>query len=65
MSGSAWGYVLIVLAVLLWAGNAIVGRLAPDSSVPPLALNFWRWLIALLVLLPVAWPKLRKQSGCS
>ena len=55
------GYGLVTFAVLLWAGNAIVGRLAPESDVPPIALNFWRWMVALLVLLPFAWPKLRAQ----
>jgi len=53
------GYGLVTFAVLLWAGNAIVGRIAPESDVPPIALNFWRWMVALVVLLPFAWPKLR------
>jgi drug/metabolite transporter (DMT)-like permease len=63
ISRSAWGYVFVVLAVLLWAGNATVGRLAPESNVPPLALNFWRWMIAFFILLPVAWPKLKLQRA--
>ena len=61
MSKLAWGYVLVVLAVLLWAGNAVIGRIAPDVNVPPLALNFWRWMVALLVLAPFAIPKLSAQ----
>jgi drug/metabolite transporter (DMT)-like permease len=61
MSKLALGYVLVVLAVLLWAGNAVIGRIAPDMNVPPLALNFWRWMIALLVLGPLAIPKLSMQ----
>jgi drug/metabolite transporter (DMT)-like permease len=36
---------------LLWAGNAIVGRMVRDA-VPPMTLNFLRWSIALVVLLP-------------
>lgn len=63
MSRPAWGYVFVALAVLLWAGNAAVGRLAPDSNVPPLGLNFWRWMIAFLVLIPIAWPKLKSQRA--
>ncbi|MEY4750055.1 MAG: hypothetical protein RIQ60_2269 [Pseudomonadota bacterium] len=35
---------------LLWAGNAVVGRMTV-ASVPPLLLNAMRWSIALLVLL--------------
>ena len=41
---------LLLLPPLLWAGNAIVGRLIA-GSVPPLALNAIRWSLALLVLL--------------
>jgi len=39
---------------LLWAGNAVVGRLA-ISSMSPLWLNASRWAIALLLLLPLGW----------
>ena len=55
------GYVFVVLALLLWAGNALIGRVAPDVNVPPLALNFWRWTIALFVLAPFAIPQLAAQ----
>ena len=43
---------LLTLAPLLWAGNAIVGRLAV-GAVPPMALNFARWTIALALLWPL------------
>jgi drug/metabolite transporter (DMT)-like permease len=45
---------LMSLPPLLWAGNAVVGRLIV-GSVPPLTLNFLRWLLAALLLLPIAW----------
>ena len=61
MTKYARGYVFVVLALLLWAGNAVVGRVAPDVNVPPLALNFWRWMVAFLVLAPFAAPKLSAQ----
>lgn len=44
---------LLTLAPLMWAGNAIVGR-AVNELVPPLTLNFFRWGIASLILLPFA-----------
>jgi drug/metabolite transporter (DMT)-like permease len=44
---------LMTLPPLLWAGNAIVGRLMV-GQVPPLALNALRWLIAALLLAPLA-----------
>jgi drug/metabolite transporter (DMT)-like permease len=61
MTKQAWGYVFIVVAVLLWAGNAVIGRIAPDVNVPPLALNFWRWTVALLLMAPFAVAKLSAQ----
>ncbi len=61
MKHPALGYGFIVFAVLLWGGNAIIGRIASDSDVPPVALNFWRWVVALAVLAPFAVPKLRAQ----
>lgn len=45
---------LMTLPPLLWAGNAVVGRLMV-GSVPPLALNALRWALALLILLPLGW----------
>lgn len=51
---------LLTLTSLFWAGNAIVGRAAREF-VPPVALSFWRWSIALLLLLPLAWPYLRRD----
>jgi len=44
---------LLVLPPLFWAGNAVVGR-ALVGHFPPLALSFWRWALAFLILLPFA-----------
>jgi drug/metabolite transporter (DMT)-like permease len=52
--------VLLTIAAFGWAGNAIVGRAAREV-VPPLALSFWRWALALVILLPFAWPHLRRD----
>jgi drug/metabolite transporter (DMT)-like permease len=49
---------LLTLPPLLWAGNAVVGRLAVGIA-PPVALNAVRWLIAALLLLPLASSVLR------
>jgi drug/metabolite transporter (DMT)-like permease len=46
--------VLLTLPPLLWAGNAVVGRLMV-GQVPPLALNALRWVAVLVVLLPLGW----------
>lgn len=42
---------MLVIPPLLWAGNAIVGRIVHEL-VPPITLNFLRWAIAFLILLP-------------
>ncbi|AIJ45123.1 hypothetical protein DJFAAGMI_02874 [Comamonas sp. PE63] len=52
---------MLSLAPALWAGNAIVGRLAHDL-ISPFALNFFRWCIAFVLLLPLAWRVLRRNS---
>jgi drug/metabolite transporter (DMT)-like permease len=56
--------VLLVLPPLLWAGNAVVGRLVSDL-VPPMTLNFLRWALAFLLLLPVAHGVMRRKGSLS
>lgn len=41
----------LLIAVLCWSGNALVGRAFHDS-IPPLSLSFWRWVLATSLLLP-------------
>ena len=53
---------LLTLPPLLWAGNAVVGRLVTDL-VPPITLNFLRWVLAFVILLPLAAWVLRPGSG--
>jgi drug/metabolite transporter (DMT)-like permease len=52
----------MTLPPLLWAGNAVVGRLTV-GSVPPLALNCLRWALAALLLLPLGWRVLRRPQA--
>jgi drug/metabolite transporter (DMT)-like permease len=47
------GIGLAVLAAFIWSGNFIVAR-AVNKEIPPISLNFYRWLIASLVILPFA-----------
>ncbi len=53
---------LLTIPPLLWAGNAVVGRLAQDL-IPPVTLNFFRWVLAFAILLPLAGWVLRAASG--
>ncbi|QEA11737.1 DMT family transporter [Comamonas flocculans] len=52
---------MLTTAPLLWAGNAVVGRMV-HALVGPSMLNFLRWLLAFAILLPFAWPVLRRGS---
>ena len=45
-------FALLVLSNLLWSGNWVIGRAVRDSF-DPVALNFWRWLVAALVMAPL------------
>ncbi len=54
MNNNVWGYAFVAFAMLLWASNAVVGRAAPDADIPPIALNFWRWTTAFVILIPFA-----------
>jgi drug/metabolite transporter (DMT)-like permease len=44
-------YLLLSLAVLAWAGNWVVGR-AMRNDMGPVAMGFWRWTLALALILP-------------
>lgn len=52
-TGTATAYLLLVVAMLSWSGNAVVGR-ALVGIVPPFGLSFMRWTIAFLAVLPFA-----------
>ena len=58
--GHALAYTLLLLTVLFWSGNWVVGR-AIRGDVPPIALSFWRWMVAFICLLPWAWHPVRAQ----
>src|SRR5574343_1445220 len=53
-------YLLLTLTVLSWSGNMVLGR-AIRGDIPPLTLAFWRWVIAFLLVLPLALPHLKSQ----
>lgn len=55
-------YILLLFFIppLLWAGNFIIGR-AVRNDISPVTLTFARWLIALIVILPFAFPHMRRD----
>jgi len=48
------------MAVLFWAGNWVFAR-ALRFDAPPVAIAFWRWAVALVILTPIAYPHVRAQ----
>jgi len=54
------GIGLAVLAAFIWSGNFIVAR-GVNKQIPPVSLNFYRWLIASLIIFPFAIKKFRTE----
>jgi drug/metabolite transporter (DMT)-like permease len=53
-------FALLILASLCWASNWVIGR-GIHAVFPPVALSFYRWAFAGLILAPFAIPRLKGQ----
>jgi drug/metabolite transporter (DMT)-like permease len=53
-------YLLLTLTSLFWAGNIVLARYVA-GHVPPMTLSCVRWIGSLLMLLPFAWPHLKRD----
>ncbi len=53
-------YVLLSLTARFWAGNIVIARYVA-GHVPPLTLSCVRWISTFLMLLPFAWPHLKRD----
>ena len=58
MSQNAIAYTLLVAATFVWSANFIVGKFATLFQVPPLSLNFYRWTIVWILLLPFTYKEI-------
>ncbi|MCJ7738738.1 MAG: DMT family transporter [Anaerolineae bacterium] len=47
------GYLSAIAATLLWSGNFVVASGLGDR-IPPVQLSFWRWLVAVVAITPLA-----------
>ncbi|MEY3224723.1 MAG: hypothetical protein RL565_913 [Pseudomonadota bacterium] len=52
----------LTLATILWAGNAIAGRVLV-GSISPISLSAVRWGLAALILLPLGWKVFKPSSA--
>jgi drug/metabolite transporter (DMT)-like permease len=53
-------FAALALAMLIWAGNWVMGRGLRDA-IDPVSLNFMRWAIAVAVLAPFAFSQVKKN----
>ena len=52
MNNNFKAYLMLTLCAFFWSGNFIVGKFATLYEVAPLTLNFFRWLIVWIILIP-------------
>jgi len=57
MNNNFKAYLMLILCAFFWSGNFIVGKFATLYEVPPLTLNFLRWLIVWIILIPFTFKK--------
>lgn len=53
-------YVLLSLAILIWGGNFVIGRWS-NADIPSISLSFWRHALSVIMVLPFAYPALKKD----
>lgn len=51
-------YFLMIITALAWSGNAITAK-GLNDIIPPVGLVFWRWMVAIPILVIIAWPNLK------
>ena len=61
MSKNYLAYSLLVFAAFCWSGNFIVGKYAYLFEVPPLTLNFLRWVSVWFILIPFTYKEIYKN----
>ena len=54
-------YIMLIFCAFFWSGNFIIGKFATFYEVPPLTLNFLRWLIVLIILIPFTFNDILKN----
>jgi len=59
-SSRGFAYLYLIITAASFGGNWVVGR-ALSNLVPPLAMTFWRWVVALIFVLPLAWRHVQRD----
>ncbi len=63
MSKNYTAYTFLVLATLFWSGNFIVGKFATLFQIPPLSLNFLRWVLVWFILIPFTFKEILNKKN--
>jgi drug/metabolite transporter (DMT)-like permease len=61
MNNNFRAYLMLIFCAFFWSGNFIVGKFATLYDVPPLTLNFFRWLIVWFILIPFTFRDILKN----
>lgn len=56
------GIGLALLATLIWSGNYVVAR-GIYKQMPPISLGFYRWTLASVCLIPLAWRRFQNEKN--
>jgi drug/metabolite transporter (DMT)-like permease len=59
-SSASTAYLLLVLTALFWAGNWVIAR-GLQGHMSPIAMAFWRWFAAFIILLPFVAPPIARE----
>ncbi|USK52215.1 DMT family transporter [Bacillus sp. CMF12] len=55
-----YGFLMLILANMIWGGNFVIGRIGVDYF-PPILFSLMRWIIAFLLLTPFMVKQLKKD----
>ena len=61
-SKNTTAYIFLLITTLFWSGNFIVGKTASLYEIPPFTLNFYRWLLAWLILMPFTFKEIIEKK---
>ncbi len=61
MRSQLFGVLVALLAVALWAGNFVIAQ-DIAKSIPPLQMNFWRWALSTVIVLPFCIKAIKKDA---
>ena len=55
------GISLAVLATMIWAGNFVISK-GVSQLISPITLAFFRWTLASIIIIPIAWSSYKKEK---